>query len=145
MIQIAAIQFRELIQARNRAGSELADLKPKGRRQFARLWIGGMRESLRRDYPMLSPRFEGRLEHRARRAAMIAEHSEGGLVGIIYGGRDCDGFEAYQGDVIPASVIALEYVLDIADHGEGFFGWELCSPQKAREHGYVIARGGWDE
>lgn len=145
MLIPAAMQWARIIEARQELEAELSGRRLVYRKQLGRLYMGGLRKSLRDDYPLLSPRFVGRLERRARRAAMIAEHAEGGLVGVIYGGRDCDGFEAYHGDVLPASVIALEYLLDIADHNEGFFRWELCSPREAREHGYQILRGGWNE
>jgi hypothetical protein len=103
------------------------------------------RETLRRDYPLARPTLQGRLERRQALAQLISTVAVDGRVGIVHGGRDCDGVEAYQGDVIPATTIAVERHLDIFDNSfEGPWGWHLCTPADAQEHGYRLVRNGWE-
>ena len=103
------------------------------------------RETLRRDYPLARPTLQGRLERREALSQLISTVAVDGRVGIVHGGRDCDGVEAYQGDVIPATTIAVERHLDIFDNSfEGPWGWHLCTPADAQEHGYRLVRNGWE-
>jgi len=103
------------------------------------------RETLRRDYPLARPTLQGRLERREALAQLISTVAVDGRVGIVHGGRDCDGVEAYRGEVIPAITVAVERILDIAgDSAEGPWGWHLCTPADAQEHGYRQVRGGWE-
>ena len=102
------------------------------------------RDNLRRDYPLARPTLQGRLERREALSQLISTVAVDGRVGIVHGGRDCDGVEAYQGDVIPATTIAVERHLDIFDNSfEGPWGWHLCTPADALEHGYQLVRNGW--
>ena len=102
------------------------------------------RENLRRDHPLARPTLQSRLERREALAQCIALVAQDGRVGIVHGGRDCDGVEAYRGEVIPAITIAVERLLDREEEGaEGPWGWHLCSPADAQEHGYRLVRNGW--
>ena len=102
------------------------------------------RETLRRDYPLARPTLQGRLERREALSQLISTVAVDGRVGIVHGGRDCDGVEAYRGEVIPAITVAVERLLDIVgDSAEGPWGWHLCTPADALEHGYQLVRNGW--
>jgi len=103
------------------------------------------RETLRRDFPLYRPDLKSRLERREALAQCIALVAQDGRVGIVHGGRDCDGVEAYRGEVIPAITIAVERLLDLEEESaEGPWGWHLCSPADAQEHGYRLVRNGWE-
>ena len=136
--------FRALLKAQAYVAQVHAEHGPRLARKEGEL-VKLCRDNLRRDYPLARPTLQGRLERRQALAQLIGTVAVNGKVGIVHGGRDCDGVEAYQGDVIPATTIAVERHLDIFDNGsEGPWGWHLCTPADAQEHGYRQVRGGWE-
>lgn len=136
--------FRVLFKAQAYVAKVHAEHGPRLARNEGKL-VKLCRENLRRDHPLARPTLQGRLERREALAQCIALVAQDGRVGIVHGGRDCDGYEAYRGDVIPATTIAVERHLDIFDNSlEGPWGWHLCSPADAQEHGYRLVRNGWE-
>lgn len=136
--------FRALLKAQAYVAQVHAEHGPRLARKAGKL-VKLCRETLRRDYPLARPTLQGRLERREALSQLISTVAVDGRIGIVHGGRDCDGYEAYQGDVIPATTIAVERHLDIFDNSlEGPWGWHLCTPADAQEHGYRQVRGGWE-
>ena len=136
--------FRVLFDAQAYVAQVHAKAGPRLARKEGKL-VRWCRETLRRDYPLARPNLQGRLERREALAHLIGTVAVDGRVGIVHGGRDCDGVEAYRGEVIPAITIAVERLLDIVgDSAEGPWGWHLCSPADAQDHGYRLVRGGWE-
>jgi len=73
------------------------------------------------------------LQKRDRKSATIEENSEGGMVAIVYGGRDCD---MSQWDncvtVVPATVTHVEgWEKDYMENAEGNVWWHLERPSVA--------------
>ena len=136
--------FRALLKAQAYVAQVHAEHGPRLARKAGKL-VKLCRETLRRDYPLARPTLQGRLERREALSQLISTVAVDGRIGIVHGGRDCDGYEAYQGDVIPATTIAVERHLDIFDNSlEGPWGWHLCSPADAQDHGYRLVRNGWE-
>ena len=136
--------FRALLKAQAYVAQVHAEHGSRLARKAGKL-VKLCRKTLRRDYPLARPTLQGRLERREALSQLISTVAVDGRIGIVHGGRDCDGYEAYQGDVIPATTIAVERHLDIFDNSlEGPWGWHLCSPADAQEHGYRQVRGGWE-
>ena len=136
--------FSALLKAHAYVAQVHAEHGPRLARKAGKL-VKLCRENLRRDFPLYRPDLQGRLERREALAQLISTVAVDGRVGIVHGGRDCDGVEAYQGDVIPATTIAVERHLDIFDNSlEGPWGWHLCTPADAQEHGYRLVRNGWE-
>jgi len=136
--------FSALFKAQAYVAQVHAEHGPRLARKAGKL-VKLCRENLRRDFPLYRPDLQGRLERRQALAQLIGTVAVDGRVGIVHGGRDCDGVEAYQGDVIPATTIAVERHLDIFDNSfEGPWGWHLCTPADAQEHGYRLVRNGWE-
>jgi len=136
--------FRFLFNAQAYVAEVHAKAGPRLARKEGKL-VRWCRETLRRDFPLARPTFQSRLERREALAQLISTVAVDGRVGIVHGGRDCDGVEAYRGEVIPAITIAVERLLDLEEESaEGLWGWHLCSPADAQEHGYRQVRGGWE-
>ena len=136
--------FSALIKAQAYVAQVHAEHGPRLARKEGEL-VRWCRETLRRDYPLARPTLQGRLERREALSQLISTVAVDGRVGIVHGGRDCDGVEAYRGEVIPAITVAVERILDIVgDSAEGPWGWHLCSPADALEHGYQLVRNGWE-
>ena len=136
--------FRILFNAQAYVARVHAKAGPRRARKEGEL-VKLCRENLRRDHPLARPTLQGRLERREALAQCIALVAQDGRVGIVHGGRDCDGVEAYRGEVIPAITIAVERLLDREEEcAEGPWGWHLCSPADAQEHGYRLVRNGWE-
>ena len=135
--------FRELFDTQVYVARVHAEHGPRLARKAGKL-VRWCRETLRRDFPLARPTLQGRLERREALAQCIALVAQGGRVGVVHGGRDCDGVEAYRGEVIPAITIAVERLLDREEESaEGPWGWHLCSPADAQDHGYRLVRNGW--
>ena len=138
------IQFQNLQDAKDYVAMVHAEHGQRLARKAGKL-VKLCRENLRRDFPLYRPDLKSRLERREALAQCIALVAQDGRVGIVHGGRDCDGVEAYRGEVIPAITVAVERLLDIVgDSAEGPWGWHLCSPTDAQEHGYRLVRNGWE-
>ena len=135
--------FRVLFNAQAYVARVHAEAGPRLAREEGKL-VKLCRDNLRRDFPLARPTLQGRLERREALSQLISTVAVDGRVGIVHGGRDCDGVEAYRGEVIPAITVAVERILDIVgDSAEGPWGWHLCTPADALEHGYQLVRNGW--
>lgn len=138
------IQFQNLQDAKDYVAKVHAEHGQKLARKAGKL-VRLCREVLRRDYPLARPDLRGRLGRREDMARAIAALAVDGEVGIIHGGRDCDGAESYRGDVFPACAMIVEQFIDRTEAwADGQWGWELCSPAEAREHGFVHISSQWE-
>jgi len=137
------VAFQDLQDAKDYVAKVHAEHGPKLARKAGKL-VKLCRDVLRRDYPLARPDLRGRLGRREDMARAIAALAVDGEVGIIHGGRDCDGAESYRGDVLPACAMLIEHHIDIFEYSaEGHWGYELCTPAEAREHGFVHVRSQW--
>lgn len=136
--------FKELADAKAYVAMVHAEHGPKLGRKAGKL-VKLCRDNLRSAFPLHRPTLRGKLGRREDLARAINAVAVDGEVGIIHGGRDCDGAESYQGDVFPACAMIVEEFVDRTEAwAEGHWGWELCPPAEAREHGFVHIRSQWE-
>ena len=136
--------FKELADAKAYVAMVHAEHGPKLARKAGKL-VKLCRDNLRSAFPLYRPTLRGKLGRREDLARAINAVAVDGEVGIIHGGRDCDGAESYRGDVLPAYAMLIERHIDIFEYSaEGHWGYELCSPAEAIEHGFVHLRSQWE-